>query len=349
MRRHGGMFERICSFPNLLLAARRARRGKAGKPVPAAFHFALEPNLLAIQEELASGAYRPGEYHAFPIRDPKPRLISAAPFRDRVVHHAVCGVIEPIFDRTFIHDTYANRSGKGTHLALNRSTVFCRRARFVLKCDVAKYFPSIDHEILLGLLARKIKCRRTLELLRVIVTSSNPQEPVLRYFPGDDLFTPVLRPHGIPIGNLTSQFFANLVLDPLDHWLKEERRRRYYLRYMDDFLVFGDDKAELHGLLEEIRAFLWGMRLSLHPRKCVVMRTQDGVPFLGWQVFPDHRRVLRPAGLRFQRRLRELRLQYQAGEVGLEQVRQSVASWIGHLAHGDTMGLRRKLLGEVVF
>ncbi|MBI3946293.1 MAG: RNA-directed DNA polymerase [Armatimonadetes bacterium] len=134
----------------------------------------------------------------------------------------------------------------------------------------------------------------------------------------------------------TSQFFANVVLNPLDHFLKEERRCRAYLRYADDFLVFGDDKRDLHRLLEEIRAFLAGYRLALHPRKCVVIPVRAGIPFLGWRVYPDHRRVLRPTGVRFQRRLRELAAAYRAGEVGLPEVRASVASWIGHLKHGDT-------------
>jgi len=165
-------------------------------------------------------------------------------------------VVEPIFDRTFIFDSFANRMGKGTHKAVDRATEFCRRWPFVLKCDVEKFFPSIDHEILMELIARKIKCDRTLDLLRRIVANSNPQEPVVHYFPGDDLFTPHERRRGIPIGNLTSQFLANVMLDPLDHYLKESLRRPGYLRFADDFLVFGDDKQELADLLVSIRRFL---------------------------------------------------------------------------------------------
>jgi retron-type reverse transcriptase len=349
MKRQGNLFARICSFDNLLRAARLARRNKRFKPEPMRFQMQLEPNLFELQAELVAGTYCPGAYRAFRIRDPKPRLISAAPFRDRVVHHALCQVIEPIFDRRFIFDSYANRLGKGTHAALDRCTRYCRSARYVLKCDVQKYFPSIDHQMLLGLLSRKIKCQPTVGLLATIIAASNPLEPVLRYYPGDELFTPVTRRHGIPIGNLTSQFFGNVMLDPLDHWLKEELRCKRYLRYMDDFLVFGDDKAELHGLRERIRVYLQDFRLSLHPRKCVVVRTADGVPFLGWQVFPDHRRLRRPTGVRFQRRLRQLQQQYQNGEIEFEKVRQSLASWVGHLKHGDTHGLRRSLLESIVW
>jgi retron-type reverse transcriptase len=349
MRRHNGLFDQIVSFENLLAAAEQAYRGKRFKPAPAEFQYGLEGNLFLLQDELQSGQYQPGPYHAFQIRDPKPRLISAAPYRDRVVHHAVCQVIEPIFDRTFIFDSYANRLGKGTHRALDRATTFCRQAKYVLKCDVEKYFPSVDHEILFSLLCRKIKCARTLALLRRIIEASNPQEPVVRYFPGDDLFTPHERRRGIPIGNLTSQFFANVMLDPLDHFVKEYLRWPRYLRFADDFLLFSDDKRALHELLVVVRQFLAPLRLTLHPRKCVVLPVRVGVPILGWRLFPDHRRLKRPTGVRFQRGLRELVAAYRDGTVRLAEVKATVASWIGHLKHGDTWGLRQKLLDAAVF
>jgi retron-type reverse transcriptase len=349
MRRVNHLFDLLVSFENLLGAAREAARGKRGKPAPAAFQFDLEPNLLRLHAELASGTYRPGPYHTFRIRDPKPRLISAAPYRDRVVHHAVCRVIEPVFERGFIFDSYACRRDKGTHRALDRATAFARRSRYALKCDVAKFFPSIDHAVLLSRLARRIKCRPTLDLLRVILAGSNPQEPVHHCFPGDDLFSAAGRRKGIPIGNLTSQFFGNVMLDPLDHFLKEEKRCRGYVRYADDFMVFGDDKAELHAVLVATRGFLADYRLALHPHKCQVFRVADGVPFLGWQVFPDHRRLRRATGVRIQRGLRRLAEAYGRGEVDLPRVRASVASWIGFLRHGDAWGLLTKLLAGTAF
>jgi retron-type reverse transcriptase len=349
MRRAGGLFNQIAAFPNLLAAAKAACRGKRFKPEPAAFQFDLESNLLRLQEELASRSYRPGAHRTFHIRDPKPRLISAAPYRDRVVHHAVCRIIEPIFDRAFIDDSFANRLGKGTHRALDTATAFCRKSRYVLTCDVEKFFPSTDHEVLTRLLARKIKCSDTLDLLRVIIEASAPQEPITRYFPGDDLFAPYTRRRGIPIGNLTSQLFANIMLDPLDHFVKEAKGERHYVRYADDLLVFGNDKAELHALLREMRDFLYGYRLALQPRKCVVVRVEDGVPFLGWRLYRDHRRLRRSTGVRFQRGLLRLTEAYARGVVGLDRVRASIASWIGHLKHGDTFGLRRKLLEGAIF
>lgn len=349
MKRHGKLFERIASFENLLAAEKAALRYKRQRPAPASFHYDLEPNLFVLHDELQSGTCQPGEYRSFWIRDPKKRLISAAPYRDRVVHHAVCRVVEPIFDRTMIFDSYANRVGKGTHKALDRATQFCRRWPYVLKCDVEKFFPSIDHEILLGLVARKIKCPRTLDLVGRIVRASNPRESVAGYFPGDDLFTPHERRRGIPIGNLTSQFLTNVMLDPLDHFVKEAWGWRGYLRFADDFLLFGDDKRKLGERLCMLRRFLQPLRLRLHRRKCVVLPVRAGVPFLGWRLYPDHRRLRRATGVRFQRRLKELTEAYWRGEAELADVRASVASWLGHLKHGDTTGLRRKLLHGAVF
>ena len=349
MKRYGNLYPAIIDFENLLEAAYRARRGKRYRPDVAAFHFHQEEELLRLREELASKTYQPGAYRAFYIRDPKRRLISAAPYRDRVVHHALCRVIEPVFERGFIFSSYANRVGKGTHAALDRATYYARRYPYALKCDIEKYFPTIDHEILFERIARKIKCRDTLWLIERIVKNSNPQEEVVRYFPGDDLFTPVERRRGIPIGNLTSQFFANVYLDSLDHFVHERLGQPAYLRFADDFVIFAQRKETLSVLLPELRSHLEGLRLRLHPTKCHVLPVRDGVPFLGWQVFPAHRRLRRRTGVRFQRRLQELARGNAAGQIPLDRVWASVMSWIGHLAHGDTYGLRSKLLGAVVF
>jgi len=349
MKRFGGLYDRIASFENLRRAAYRARRGKRRRPDVVRFHHYLEANLLDLREKLLEDAYRPGPYHAFPIRDPKPRVISAASYRDRVVHHAICQIIEPLLEPTFIFDSYANRVDKGTHAALDRCTAFANRYRFVFKGDIEKFFPSIDHEILLALLARKLKCPRTLNLLRLIIENSNPQEPVVRYFPGDNLFTPYERHRGIPIGNLTSQFFANVYLNGFDHFVKEELRVPGYLRFADDFLLFADSLRVLRGYLPRIEEYLNTLRLRLHPSKCQVFPTRCGVEFLGWQVFRDHRRLRRSTGVRFQRQLRKLREDYASGAMSLDRVEASVRSWIGHLQHGDTYGLRRKLLREAPF
>ncbi len=349
VKRFGSLYERICSFENLVSAAYRARLGKRFRPDVARFHHSLEANLLTLRDELRERTWVPGGYRTFYIHDPKTRLISAAPYRDRVVHHALCNVVEPLFDRCFVSDSYAHRAGKGIHAALDRCTGFCRRYNWVLKCDIEKFFPSMDHAILMELVERKVKCPGTLWLMRTIVANSNPQEEVIRYFPGDNLFSPHERRRGVPIGNLPSQFLSNVYLSGFDWFVKQTLRCRAYIRFADDFLVFGNSKAWLAGLLPKMQSYLDGLRLRLHPRKCQVKPVQDGIDFLCWLVYPDHRRLRRRTGVRFQRRLRELQQMYATGMLSLDEVRASIMSWIGHLKHGDTWGLRRRLLGETGF
>ena len=347
MKRQGQLFDRLVSFENLLAAAQAARRGKRFKPNVARFDFNLEHELFALGDELRSHIYRPGPYHTFTIREPKTRLISAAPYRDRVVHHALCRIIEPVFDRTFIKDSYACRVGKGTHLAVEEFSRHARRYGYVLKCDIAKYFPSIDHDILAGLLARKIKDPRVLWLIRVIVEASNAQDFICRHFTGDDLFTPLARRRGIPIGNLTSQFFANVYLNGFDHFVKETLRCEAYLRYCDDFVVFGHDRQSLWAIKAAMGHYLSTLRLTLHPRKCQVFPTWAGVDFLGYRVFPTHRRLRATTTKRAIRRLREKARAWQRGVLSMERWRQSLASWLGHAQHADTYGLRRAVVREL--
>jgi len=273
VRRVGGLWPELISWRNLYGAARAAARGKRSRPDVAAFLMNLEVEIPRLRRELSTGEYRPGPYRTFTIEEPKRRMISAAPFRDRVVHHALVRVLEPVFERRFTADSHACRRGFGTHRALRRAHVAAGRHPLVLKCDVVKFFPSLDHEILLGLLGRKIKCRRTLDLARTIVGGSNPQVPHAVYFPGDDLFTPHERRRGLPIGNQTSQFFANVYLDPLDHFVREELRPGDYVRYADDFLLFGTDRRELDAMRAEIERFLVRLRLLIHPGKSRVYLT----------------------------------------------------------------------------
>ncbi len=200
------MYDQVCAFDNLYEAYLAARKGKRSHPEVAAFEFNLETELIELRRQLLSHTYQPGPYHSFFIHDPKRRLISAAPFRDRVVHHALCNVIEPIFERRFIGDSYANRAGKGTHRALDRCTQFLRRFQYVMPLDVVQFFPSIDHEILRGLLARAIPDIDTQTLCDLILVSGAgvlADEYQMVWFPGNDLLA-TLRPRGLPIGNLTS-------------------------------------------------------------------------------------------------------------------------------------------------
>jgi RNA-directed DNA polymerase len=233
------MYAKICDWENLRLAHRKAARGKRGKRAAATFEYNLADHLLELQDELVTRTYQPGAYHSFYIHDPKHRLISAAPFRDRVIHHALCNVTEPIFERSFIYDSYANRVGKGTHRALDRAQAFARRFRYVLQFDVEQFFPAIDHQILWATLARQIYDPDVLWLVDQILASGVgvlAEEYNMRYFP-DDTLLDALRLRGLPIGNLTSQFWANCYLNPFDHFVKQELRCRGYLRYVDDGLL----------------------------------------------------------------------------------------------------------------
>jgi hypothetical protein len=298
---------------------------------------------------LQAEQYRPGPYHSFYIHDPKRRLISAAPFRDRVVHHALINVIEPLWERRFIFDSYANRVGKGTHRALDRCQQFSRRWKYVLQCDVRQFFPSIDHALLRAELARLIADPALLQLCDLILESGIgvlSEEYDMVWFPGDDL-TAALRPRGLPIGNLTSQFWANVYLNGFDHFVKRELKCAGYVRYVDDFLLFGDDKAQLRQQRAAIVEWLAGLRLTLHESRAQVFPVETGIPFLGFRVYPTHRRLKRRNGVNFRRRLRGLLAQWAAGEIAVDRVHASVRGWVNHVRYGDTWGLRRAVLGRL--
>ena len=338
------LFGSIASFAALRAAALRAAAGKRAKPGAAAFLANLETEVLRLERELAGGGYRPGRYRTIEIFDPKHRVVSAAPFRDRVVRHALCAVVEPLFEHGFVHDSYANRKGKGTHRAVARYERFRDRFPHVLRCDVYRYFPSIDHEILKRDLRRRIACARTLALADLIVDSSNPQEPVCLYFPGDDLFSPFARRRGLPIGNLTSQFFANVYLDGLDRYCKQVLRAKGYLRYVDDFALFHRDPAALREWRARIAAFMEGRRLRLHPLKTGIAETRAPAEFLGFVLLPGGRRRLPEANVRrFRNRLRGLRDRWRAGAAAREDIQRRVGAWIAHAEHADTWRLRHAI------
>jgi retron-type reverse transcriptase len=349
MKRFGGLWEDLVSWPNLRGALDCAARGKRRRPDVAAFLLEWEPRIVALQRELRAGAYLPGGYRTFLVREPKPRHISAAPFRDRVVHHALTQVLEPIFERRFVPQSYACRRGFGTHRAIEAAERACRAFPFVLQCDIRKYFPSVDHEILKAQLAHTVKCPPTLRLAGAIVDGSNPQEPAEAYFPGDDLFTPGERRRGIPLGNQTSQFFANVYLNGMDHFILRQIRPRAYCRYVDDFLLFHEDRDFLDGARARIEGYLAELRLRLHGGKSRVSRTADGVTFLGWRILPDRRRLVRPNVIRFRRRIRALQRQYRSGEMGWQEVAARLQAWNAHASHGDTWALRQQIFAQHPF
>ena len=343
-------YKDVYEWGNLYIAYRKAAKGKRSRAAAAGFEYRLEDNLIQLQEELAAATYRPGPYANFTIHEPKRRLISAAPFQDRVVHHALCNVIEPAFERSFIQHSYANRIAKGTHRALDTCQRWARRYPYVLQCDVRQFFPSIDHEILRHTLHRRIQDGGVRRLVRLIMESGVgvlSEEYDMVYFAGDDLFA-ANRARGLPIGNLTSQFWANCYMNDFDHFVTRTLGCTAYERYVDDFLLFADDKATLWRWRQAIIERLAALRLTLHESKAQVRPTTHGIPFLGFVVYPTHRLLKRRKGIDYRRRLRARMDGYRQGKVDRIEVGDSVLGWINHVRYGDTWGLRTELLKEVV-
>jgi len=326
------------------MAAKEALRGKRTR-LPGAMFFAdQEKELPALHEELSDGTYRHGGYHYFRIYEPKERLVAAAPFRDRVVHHAIVRVIEPIFEKRFIEDSFACRPGKGTHAAMRRALHFARRFPYALKCDVRKYFPSIDHEVLMGLLGRVIGDVGLLELIGRILASHS--DGVRQEWPvGGGLFDAQTHHRGLPIGNLTSQFCANVYLNPLDHFVKHELRSKGYVRYMDDFILFGDDRRCLKDWGRRVQDNLAELRLKMHTDKYRLMTTACGVDFVGFVVFGDGRVRVRSASVkRFDQCYRRMRWEVNQKMREPADLTMRVRAWVAHAMHARSYGLRRAVL-----
>lgn len=349
MKRHGNLWSQITTFENLLLAAQKAQKGKRYRDNVLQFNDNIENELLKLQQELTNQTYQPGEYKTFEIVEPKKRMISAAPYRDRVVHHALCNIIIPIFENTFISDSYANRKGFGTHGAVKRFTHFLRNSRYILQCDIQKYFPSIDHDILKQKIRRKIKCQPTLWLIDNIIDHSNPQEPTLFYFENDDLLSPIQHRKGLPVGNLTSQFFANIYLNEFDHFVKEQLKIKKYVRYVDDFALFSDDKDFLYSARQQIEQQLATSRLKIHPIKSQLFDTRQGATFLGFRILQDRIRIKSESLRRAKRHLKYLKHQLTQEKITLEKAQQCAQSWIAHAEHANTWRLRQNLSNQFDF
>lgn len=349
MRRHGGLWQRIVAWENLLLAARKARRGKRDRAAVQRFEFDLEGHLLRLRDELEAGAYVPGEFRTHWISRPKARLISAAPYRDRVVHHALMNVLEPILDRRFHPHSYACRKGKGTHAAADRLQAMMRRHRYVLQCDIRKFFPCIDHAILKGRFRRLVKDERALWLMDLIVDHSNEQEEVVEYFPGDGLFTPGSRRRGLPIGNLTSQWFANWYLNDLDHFVTSRLAIGAYVRYCDDFLLLHDDREALRRAAALIGAKLGADRLRLHEDRLSVAPCRAGARFVGFRIWPTHRLIRKDNIRTFRRRIRWMRRAYAGRRIDWQDIRARLDSWVAHARQANSLCLLRRLSSEWVF
>lgn len=347
------MYDKIISFENLLSSYRLARRGNRYKTQICKFDFFLENNLLKLRYLLQTGSYTPLPYTQFVVEEPKKRNVSAPDFRDRVLHHALVSVIGQIFDKTFINDAYACRKEKGTHYGMRRVKKFLQSARtfykdkkpiYILQCDIRKFFPSISWDVLLCLIGKKVACPRTMRLIEKIVTTysvTNSNGEVS--LPLEEAVS-IRDRKGLPIGNLTSQLFANVFLNPLDHFVKEVLRERWYGRYMDDFLIIHPDKAHLKEVRGQIRQFLEdSLKLSLHQRKTIIQNVGNGVPFVGYRIFYDHVLIRGSTLLRFRKNYRSKQKLVQMGKIDREKFAQTEQSFGGHLKHANAWNLRRKL------
>lgn len=331
------LYSRICEFDNIHLAYLKARKAKRYKAEVLRFSANLEENLINIQNHLIWKTYQPSPYKYFTIYEPKERLIAALPFPDRVVHHALCNIIEPIFERSMIHDSYACRVGQGVLSGVKRTTQFLRDTHrrwcrvYCLKADIKKFFPSIDHETLKTIIRKRIVCPDTLKLIDTIIDST-----------GD--------PRGLPIGSLTSQLWANVYLNEMDHYVKERLQIKYYIRYMDDFVILHDDKNALQTILCDVTAFLDDqLRLKLNRKTQIFPIGPRSLDFLGYRIWPDYR-LLRKANVRrTKRKLHKYERLYNQGNIGMKKINPSVMSWLGHAMHADTYRLRNRFLSELVF
>ncbi len=330
-------------------AYHKAARGKRGKQAAAQFEFQLADNLLSLQTELRQQTYQPSGYTHFLIQEPKRRKISAAPFRDRVVHHALCNVIEPHFEARFHPHSYANRLGQGTHKAIDQLQAWSRQYRYVLRLDIVQHFPSLDHAILRQILFRQVQDEGVRWLINQILTSgegvlADEYTPV--YFWHDELFA-IQRPRGLPIGNLTSQFWSNCYLNDFDWFVTRELGCAAYLRYVDDFALFSNSKKQLTHWKAEIIERLATLRLTLHTAEGQTLPGVAGIPWLGFIVYPTHRRLKRRNVVAFTRQWRHLRRAFVRGDIEFRRLDATVQGWVNHVRYGDSWGLRQRVLSGV--
>ncbi|MBS3084318.1 hypothetical protein J4411_00185 [Candidatus Pacearchaeota archaeon] len=326
MKYYSNLYDKIISLENLIWAYKKAKKGKSKKYYIKTFEENLAYNLKALHNELKYGTYNPKPLQIFILRDPKTRKISKSVFRDRIIHHAICNVIEPIFDKSFIYDSYANRKGKGTFFAIKRFEKFQKnvthnfsKEAFCLKADVQHYFREIDRKILLEIVKKKIKCERTIKLIKIILNN----------FDGGK---------GMPLGNMTSQFFANLYLDDLDQFIKRKLRIKFYIRYVDDFVILHKSKEQLEIWKKEIEIFLnEKMNLELHPDKSKISSLSQGIDFLGFKIF-YYFKILKKRNLK---KILSKISYYQQGEICRDKILEIFKGWDSYAKWADAFEIRK--------
>lgn len=330
------LYSAVCSFENLELAYKKARKGKTQKDYVIKFEEHLDKNLLDLRNELLFLIYKPKPLETFILRDPKTRKINKSDFRDRIIHHALCNIIEPLFEKTFIFDSYANRIGKGTFNAIKRLNYFMRKVSknnsrncFVLKADVRHYFETVDQDILLQIISRKITNENILWLIKQILKNYESKE----------------KEKGMPLGNLTSQFFANVYLNELDQFVKHKLKAKYYIRYVDDFIILHNSKKILRLFKEKIDEFLRiKLNLELHPDKSKILNLNQGISFLGFRNFYHHKLVRRKNIRKFEKKFFKFKELYKKEIIEREKVIESFEGWLAFITHANTYKYRKHLI-----
>jgi len=338
MKIYRNLFTSMVSTENLLKAWDEFKKEKRGKIDVQIFELRLEDNLFRLHRDLVNKRYRHGPYTSFYVRDPKVRRIHKAEVRDRVVHHMIFQTLNHIFEPTFISDSYSARINKGTHRGVNRLMTFMRKVEqtrgrcFVLKCDIKKFFPTLDHNVLLDIINRRIKDPDVLWLVRLVVKSFSSE------------FSRIKEPKGVPIGNLTSQIFANIYMNELDQFVKHNLHVNYYIRYTDDFVVAHHDRHYLIEIKEKIEEFLkTKLKLSTHPNKIAIRKYTQGIDFLGYVALPKARVLRTATKRRLFKKLKERVRQFKTDKITETILMQSFNSYLGVLGHADGYKLEQEL------
>lgn len=329
------LFNRVISLENLFKSWREFRKGKRNRSDVQDFEFSLEDNLFQLHQELKNKTYRHSNYIPFYITDPKLRHIHKATVRDRVLHQAVFRILYPIFDKSFINDSFSCRVDKGTHRAVKRLKEFCQKLSknnsrniFILKCDIKKFFDSIDRGILIKIIKKKIFDHELIWLIDKIIKSYKKEEN-----------------RGIPLGNVTSQLFANIYLNEFDRFVKHELKIRYYIRYCDDFIILRENKENLIGLVQKINDFLdRGLNLSLHSDKIIIRGYRQGIDFLGYVVLPYHIVLRTKTKRRILKKIKQRKKQLKQKLIIGGLFNQSLQSYLGILKHCRGYNIKKELL-----
>lgn len=347
------VFEQVVDYDNLYRAYLNARLCERYRYEVLNFSAHLEDNLVKLQKELIERTYTLGKYREFYIYEPKKRLIMAQPFKDRVVQWAIYQVLNPVFAQGYITDSYACIKERGTHKAVKRLHYWLRQVGkkpekyYFLKLDISKYFYRIDHDVLMGILKRKIRDDDMIFLLDKIVNSSETNFGLPPgKSPGEVKRSDRVSEKGMPVGNLSSQMFANLYLNELDQYCKRTLGIHFYVRYMDDVIILHQDKDQLHEWKRIIDTFLKEkLQLDLNEKTCIRPITL-GVEFCGYKIWNTHIKLRKSTALKMKRNLKKLQKEYAAGEVTVEEAKQTISSYLGILKHCDSYSLKRTIFGE---